>query len=130
MKKPAHGTKCNNCGQCCRAMRCPLGQMVFGPVRDEEACPALDFKFPGFTCGLVATPVKYAPAVVAKHGVEAARNAAALLIGAGMGCDALLVGETPNEEWRAWAAKQRDPDAAGRAAAIWNIGRDTRHAAK
>lgn len=90
--------------------------MVFGP---GERCPALEMRLPTFTCGLVDNPSKYAPMIVAKHGREDASKAAAILIGAGFGCDAVLVGETPNQKWRAWARKHLDHESGHRAAAIW-----------
>jgi len=116
LSKPPHGSPCNNCGGCCVDRRCPLGQIVFGPGSD---CPALEVKLPGFVCGLVQNPARYAPRVVAKHGAETASRAAALIIGAGMGCDALLEGERPNQEWRAWAMQTLDRKQGERAATIW-----------
>lgn len=116
LNKPPHGSPCNGCGACCADQRCPLGKIVFGPGR---RCPALEVKLPAFTCGLVENPQQYAPDVVAAHGKSVASKAAAYLIGAGLGCDALDRGERPNEAWRAWAMRQMDRDAANRAAAIW-----------
>lgn len=116
LNKPPHGSPCNGCGACCADQRCPLGKIVFGPGR---RCPALEMKLPAFTCGLVENPQQYAPDVVAAHGKSVASKAAAYLIGAGLGCDALDRGELPNEAWRAWAMRQMDRDAADRAAAIW-----------
>lgn len=97
-EKPPHGEPCNGCGGCCEASRCPLGAHVFGPGPD---CPALTDD----GCGLVLTPRMFFPGSEAEL-----RDAAALLIGAGIGCDALLEGELPNLSWRArlyrYAARQ------------------------
>jgi len=116
LQKPPHGSPCNGCGGCCSDQRCPLGQMVFG---EGGRCPALEVRLPTFSCGLVDRPEIHAPKVVATYGRERASKAAATLIGAGRGCDALLVGEAPNEEWRAWVIKSLDREAGARAAAIW-----------
>ncbi|GGF73333.1 hypothetical protein GCM10011319_37330 [Mameliella alba] len=116
LTKPPHGSPCNGCGGCCADQRCPLGQIVFGP---GERCPALEMRLPAFTCGLVENPERYAPMITERHGKVRAAQAAAVLIGAGLGCDALLDGETPNEDWRAWAMKSLDRDAGAQAAAIW-----------
>ena len=98
LEKPPHGKPCNQCGLCCMEERCPLGAAIFGPGRD---CPALELRFPGFVCGLVANPEKYAIGVVLKHGQRTASEAAAYLVGTGSGCDALLEEEEPDLEWRA-----------------------------
>lgn len=118
LTKPPHGSPCNGCGGCCADQRCPLGQIVFGK---GGRCPALEMRFPAFTCGLVDNPETYAPGVTARHGAKKAGHAAAILIGAGRGCDALLDGEAPNAEWRAWAVRSLDRDAGAKAAAIWTI---------
>jgi hypothetical protein len=81
-------------------------------------------RLPALVCGLVENPDQYAPTVTEKHGKDAASRAAAALIGAGLGCDALACGEAPNNEWRAWAIKSLDRDAGVRAAAIWMDGRE------
>lgn len=117
LSKPPHGSPCNGCGACCADQRCPLGQIVFGT---GGQCPALEMKFPAFTCGPVENPQQYAPDVVAEHGKDAASKAAVVLIAAGLGCDALDRNERPNEAWRAWAVRQLDRDAADRAVAIWS----------
>lgn len=114
--KPPHGTPCNNCGQCCADQRCPLGLMMFGP---GGRCPALELAFNGMVCGLVRDPKRYAPAVVAAHGLADAARAAGILIGAGMGCDALLEGESPNFAWRAWAMIAVDGREIEAARLIW-----------
>ncbi|WP_211238741.1 hypothetical protein [Roseivivax isoporae] len=116
LTKPPHGSPCNGCGGCCADQRCPLGRLVFGP---GGRCPALEMRFPAFTCGLVESPEKHAPHVVRTHGADRAAKAAAILIGAGLGCDALLEGEAPNAEWRAWAIGRVDRVASAEAAAIW-----------
>lgn len=93
LTKPRHGQPCNGCGGCCAAQRCPLAQIVFGP---GGRCPALEVQLPAFTCGLIDHPERYAPGVVTRHGARDAGRAAAVLIGAGLGCDALVEGESPD----------------------------------
>lgn len=124
LTKPPHGSPCNNCGQCCADQRCPLAQIVFGP---GGSCPALEMRLPSFGpsfgCGLVDHPERYAPGIVAASGKDTASRAAAYLIGAGRGCDALLRGERPDHAWRARAmqAAADDQEASKRAAMVWML---------
>lgn len=118
LTKPPHGAPCNGCGGCCADQRCPLGSVVFG---SGGRCPALELRLPAMICGLVSNPSVYAPDVTARHGAAKASQAASILIGAGMGCDALLAGERPNEAWRAWAIRAVDRRAAKDAARVWGI---------
>lgn len=96
--KPPYGSPCNNCGQCCRDNLCPLGEHVF--ERWEGPCPALEEDSLGSRCGLVASPRAYAPVRTSRFGARAMSGAAALLIGAGGGCDAQLEGEAVHPETR------------------------------
>lgn len=98
-KKPPHGAPCNRCGLCCVATVCPLGTVVFG--RSAGPCPALSYEGEQSTCGLVASPMKYAMALTLRNGVDAMRQAAMLLIGSSTGCDARFNGEKPNEAFYA-----------------------------
>lgn len=116
LPKPAHGGKCNGCGRCCVDQRCPLAVAVFGK---GGSCPALEVRFPAFVCGLVENPQRYAPSIVQDFGQETASRSAAILVGAGIGCDALLAGETLNNEWRQRAIAALDPCATQGALAIW-----------
>lgn len=120
LNKPPHGAPCNGCGGCCIDRRCPLGERLFGPGGN---CPALERVIPSlaFTCGVIRRPAHYAPAVVAQHGEDAARKAAALLMGAGLGCDALIAGEPRNDRWMAWALGQIDRAEAAKAAEVWRV---------
>lgn len=118
LTKPPHGSPCNGCGGCCIDQRCPLAAKLFGP---GARCPALEPAFPAFTCGLVAHPERYAPDVVARHGAEAARDAALMLTGAGLGCDALKPGERPNEAWRAATIAAFDRAKTDQARRIWGV---------
>lgn len=118
LKKPPHGSPCNGCGGCCVDQRCPLSAHLFGP---GGQCPALEMRFPAFTCGLVNRPERYAPEVTDRHGIDAARRAAFTLVGAGFGCDALERGERRNEAWAARVRKSLDMDAARRAAIVWGV---------
>lgn len=97
--KPPHGAPCNRCGLCCMATLCPLAQHVFR--RSERGpCPALTRDADGLSvCGLIAEPMKHARVVAMTHGVEATGAAAAVLNGAGTGCDARFEGEPINEQF-------------------------------
>lgn len=118
--KPPHGTPCNGCGECCVDRRCPLGVHVFGPGSD---CPALRRKAGSIerVCGLVTQPADYAPKLAARESADTLSKAAAILTGAGMGCDALVEGETPNHAWRAWIARKMDREAFQEAGRIWGM---------
>jgi hypothetical protein len=123
-RKPPHGSPCNRCGGCCMATLCPLAQKVF---RFEIGrCPALIWspENPEASCGLVAEPAKHYPlAVLQAGGEENAGKAAALLVGAGTGCDARINGEAPNEafyeELRRW--DRRNESAVRRARKVWGV---------
>lgn len=91
LEKPAYGTPCNGCGQCCRTQLCPLGAGMFGTW--SGPCPALQKEGSSYRCGLVVTPEAFAPIRCAVHGAKALRDAAVFLTGADLGCDARLVGE-------------------------------------
>jgi hypothetical protein len=123
IEKPAYGQPCNRCGQCCRAMLCPLGAAVFR--RKYGPCPALETQASSETaCGLVAHPGEYRPVQMLMHGAEKMRDAALLLIGARInGCDALLAHE-PDDP--VFAAKVRsfssnDRRHVGEALHIWGF---------
>jgi hypothetical protein len=116
LKKAPHGTPCNGCGGCCMQTRCPLGEEVFGP---GGRCPALESLWPRYVCGLITNPGKYAPRIVMKHGAEAASAAAAFIIGAGSGCDALVVDEKPDNAWLEDWKRRVDPIKAREAVRIW-----------
>ena len=122
MEKPAYGQPCNGCGQCCQDQLCPLGRRVFPTSRG--GCPAL-MKFEDrFECGLVLRPRQFAPFRTAVRGVDAMRNGALLLIGAGNGCDALLVDEKAEPTERARmksAADAIDANRLRRARAAWDV---------
>lgn len=73
----------------------------------------------GYTCGLVSNPETYAPVQTMMHGRDATSKAAATLIGAGLGCDALAAGEPENHLWRALARHRIDQEKVKAAMAIW-----------
>jgi len=87
--KPAWGTPCNGCGQCCLVEPCPLGMLV--SRRRRGACDALRWSEVDrrYLCGLVAAPA----AVLGRRWRWAAPLVARLArrwISAGSGCDAEL----------------------------------------
>ncbi|MFT4012323.1 MAG: hypothetical protein QM682_02760 [Paracoccus sp. (in: a-proteobacteria)] len=117
LAKPPHGQPCNGCGLCCMAERCPLAVVVFGP---GDRCPALEDQGGlRFGCGLIANPLRYAPRLVKRHGGAAVSAAAAVLVGAGHGCDAQTPGEPYDFEAAARMRAGLDHDAAEAAARIW-----------
>jgi len=95
--KPAVGTPCNGCGQCCLVEPCPLGMVV--SRKRTGACTALRWsdRQGRYLCGLVAEPAavlgprwRWATPLVARL--------ARRWISAGSGCDAELEsapGNTP-----------------------------------
>lgn len=93
--KPAHGQPCNGCGGCCQDRLCPLGFKLFGSWRGP--CAALQHGIDGeYVCGLVAAPQRWNRPAVDQVGAAAVSRAAATLIGAGVGCDAVVAGERIN----------------------------------
>jgi hypothetical protein len=123
--KPPYGAPCNHCGLCCQQAICRTGRLVLGDV--HGACPALIEEGDGFLCGLMVRP-HYAPVRTRIEGAERMRNAAKLLIGAGVGCCARAADEPKIESperlttvqrvaaYRVWgvlkAARVRDKAAA------------------
>lgn len=99
LEKPAYGSPCNSCGQCCQDELCPLGNRIFGPR--PGPCPAIAELSSGFGCGLMLTPWRFAPEATSAHGADAMRKAAALLCGAGAGCDAIGHDEHVEDDVRA-----------------------------
>jgi hypothetical protein len=123
LTKPAYGSPCNNCGQCCRSELCPLGHELFGTW--EGPCPAHERTADGFGCGLVLNPQRYRPARALARGRTALSQAAVRLIGAGAGCDALAEGERPDpgETARFKVVMARmDPREIRRAKIVWGVG--------
>lgn len=110
--KPPHGSPCNQCGYCCRQSMCLLGMSLFEDV--GGACPALETRPDGSTaCGVMLHPAKYDPARALDVPVADLLGAAGVLIGVGVGCDSLGVGEREDlgaaerwaEEWAAQGAR-------------------------
>lgn len=136
-KKPPHGEPCNNCGRCCAAELCPLASALFTTDTDDEGfapqgvpgrCPALEPGDDGsFFCGLLRNPERYFPVrAFAVGGAQKLRDATAILIGAGHGCDAQIEGEPYNRKYhaglRAWALKNNRAIRAAKEA--WGFGHD------
>jgi|SRR5215472_3999387 len=82
-KKPPHGSPCNRCGVCCYVVQCELSRHVFGDL-GRGPCPALSPDGDDYKCGLAC------------EGPLIKRQATAVLIGAGDGCDARFNGEPVN----------------------------------
>jgi len=91
IEKPPYGTPCNGCGLCCQNEICPLGEIVF--PRAQAPCPALVVDGDRYACGLITTPQTFRPLKASIYGVEELRAAAVIGVGAGIGCDAQLLGE-------------------------------------
>lgn len=111
IEKPAYGSPCNGCGQCCEAVLCPLGSHVFDG-RIHGPCPALEKQPDGRkVCGLVAHPLNYQQRRTLKIGADRMGAAAAHLIGSGYGCDGIGYGEVPDPEVRARVLSNANYDA-------------------
>jgi hypothetical protein len=82
--KPAYGSPCNHCGLCCIEGVCRTGRLILGEV--QAPCPALIKEDDGFYCALMTQPQRFAPTRARIAGAERMRQAAQLLIGAGLGC--------------------------------------------
>ncbi len=100
---------------------CPLAVVVFGEI--PGPCPALEpIADGGGVCGLMQRPMAYVPISTMLHGSKAMGNAAALLLGAGGGCDALEENEEPNKEFREMIlARKYNRSEARRARKLWGI---------
>jgi hypothetical protein len=99
LNKPAYGDDCNGCGQCCMGYPCPLGAALF--KQKLGRCPALEEGAGRYECGLVKNPERYAPFRAVAVGKERLREAALILIGSGVGCDAQLEDEPDNAAYKA-----------------------------
>ena len=121
IEKPPHGRPCNGCGLCCEEEVCVLGRHVLR--RAIGPCPALVKGPEGASCGLVTAPETYAPVISAIAGRDAASRAAAVLVGAGIGCDSQLDGEPSNEGFRAFMRRWRNSnrDLINNACNVWGL---------
>ena len=125
LPKPPHGSPCNRCGQCCEESLCPLGARLFG--RDLGPCPALLYEGNLSVCGLVAAPARFARVRAARLGPTALSQAAAVLTGSGMGCDAKLSdGEAVDWSFRKKMVAWADTHASEVKAALraWGFGKN------
>lgn len=99
--RPPFGDPCNHCGMCCKEQICAWGSSALRLVeklgdRVPGPCPAQLEVEPGvFKCGLAIKPKFFTGAQGPSEGL---RETAALLIGAGLGCDAAGLRETPPTE--------------------------------
>jgi hypothetical protein len=76
------------------------------------------------SCGVIVSPQKFCPTRARIHGTEATRQAAIVLIGAGAGCDALLIGEDRPSGARdrtAHAAVQQGQDRIDKALKVFGL---------
>lgn len=88
LQKAPYGSPCNRCGLCCKASLCPVAEAKYG--RTEGPCPALelDGDGPGYRCGMMAGPMRFAPIRSLPLGPDRLRETLAILIGSDTGCDA------------------------------------------
>lgn len=108
IEKPPYGAECNGCGGCCEDQLCPLASIKFPNWR--APCPALAKNAAGVkTCDLINDPTRFVPVLGVMVGREALSKGAAILCGAGLGCDALKPGEVaaPETSKRMRAAAMR-----------------------
>lgn len=87
--KPEYGAACNGCGLCCLAGQCGTSRQLFGLRR---VCPALERTDTGGRCGVVENAARY---VKGPFTPAVKREAAAVAIGAGIGCDAVTTDDNP-----------------------------------
>lgn len=108
-KKPPHGSPCNRCGVCCMVAQCDLSRLLFG--EKNGPCQALEKDGDEYHCGVVRSPTNFAPATVTKCGEDGVRDAIALIIRAGIGCDARINGEPINHTFNYEVDTNEDPAA-------------------
>jgi hypothetical protein len=92
--KAPHGHACNRCGACCMVSVCLLGHHVFG-INELGKCPALEHHGEEYRCGIIEHPERYTDRPM----VEGMREAALILIGHDLGCDAAFPGEPRNQAY-------------------------------
>lgn len=97
LEKPPIGEPCNRCGLCCQIRVCSAGSYALGLVerfgdRVDGPCPALCRDGDKLNCGLVERPKDY---IRSSLSVTALRDAAKIMIGAGVGCDE--AGDEPDD---------------------------------
>ena len=90
-RKAPHGGACNRCGACCMVSVCVLGYHVL-KYTELGRCPALEQEGDEYLCGIIVHPERYTDRTMDAE----LREAALLLIGHDMGCDAAFPGETRN----------------------------------
>ena len=107
--KAPWSSPCNGCGMCCEKALCPLGSVVFGLELSDAPCPALGRHDDGTSfCGLVETPRRFSPIRSAVFGEQAMSEAAMILVGTGVGCDAQAEDEFISAERIAARKKEWD----------------------
>lgn len=79
--KPAMGSTCNGCGQCCLASQCHLSLNLFGDI-EEGFCPALKWNGEIYRCAVALDPTRY----LAEHPHITYRSADLLCGGIANGC--------------------------------------------
>ncbi len=114
--KPPYGSPCNGCGACCLAEQCYLSLVTFG---QSHPCPAIIRDGGRFACGLVERPDETVPDLVRVLGSDVTRRVAALLVGAGLGCDSRMEGEPDNPEWRRTVLGELDWEMGQRLINLW-----------
>lgn len=122
-ERPAYGAPCNGCGVCFIQEPCPLAVRVFRIGYQSGRCPALEHDAGAYRCGLVVNPGRYAKARAVARGRKALADAAALLVGAGLGCDYRTEASAETDEIRSRMAttvrtRRKDAD---RAAIAWGV---------
>ena len=120
--KPPHGAPCNGCGLCCMQEPCELSKHVFRIQRGR--CPALEpnpEQRGRFVCGLVVHPRSYRS--VKTEDLQPLKDATALIIGAGLGCDAKFPTEPRSQAFEIRLKHRRKTmvEAMRKALARWGV---------
>ncbi len=86
-EKPAFGSPCNGCGFCCAAEPCGVARQFVPGAIDGAPCPAMEFEYGRFWCGMIRRPGHYL-GLPHDWGNEFLSGEVAKALGAGRGCDA------------------------------------------
>ena len=78
---------CANCGECCLAITCDLGQAIF-LVSEDAVCPAIEKDGEFYYCGLISNTANYVKHLAGREEWKTIflRDVFKELVGIGIGC--------------------------------------------